>query len=273
MKPMMRKKNNLVIGLTTFNTEMLKISISALSKIREKFILIIHNDNPMTVVEKRLIRKLGYCGDLHIINSNETNGELIAKINIIEAAKKFNPEWLMFCNDDDLLIELEIPNVSKNNFAIIQNAVVLRHRISNLLRVMDCTTDFDIDGEDIELLRPNRGFIGTPIRANVLFGLGKILTGMIEDIKNLNEKLDFYPPINTMLWNFVNIYARHINSEAAPIYMDKINYIKNDIDTSRIKYGVLRRPARNVEEQYQRILSKYNSLLQNLLAANAALRG
>ena len=67
---MMRRKPNIIVGLTTFNNEMLRISVPALGKIRQKFTLIVHNDNPMTTVSRRQIRKLGYCGDLQIINAN-----------------------------------------------------------------------------------------------------------------------------------------------------------------------------------------------------------
>ena len=38
---MMRKKNNIVIGLTTMGNEMLQISVPALGKLRQKFMLVI----------------------------------------------------------------------------------------------------------------------------------------------------------------------------------------------------------------------------------------
>ncbi len=270
---MIRRKNNIVVGLTTFYNEKLRISIPALSKLPNKFTLIIYNDNPMTTISKRQIRRLGYCGDLLIINTNENLGELSAKLNIINAANEIKSDWIVFCNDDDLLIDLEIPSVSCDNFAIIQNAVILRHKVSNLLRVMENPSNFDIDGENVELARPNIGILGTPIRAKVLFGLSKIITDVIDKIKKIDEKLDYYPPISAILWNFVNIYTRNTNPNAAPIYMDKINYIKNSIDTSRIKYGKLAQPARNADEQYRRALEKYETILQSTFNSAAAPRG
>ena len=138
---MMRRKPNIIVGLTTFNNEMLRISVPALGKIRQKFTLIVHNDNPMTTVSRRQIRKLGYCGDLQIINANENVGELRARLAIIDAAQALNPDWIIFCNDDDIMTDIEIPNVSDDNFAIIQNAIILRHRVGDLLRAMECATD------------------------------------------------------------------------------------------------------------------------------------
>lgn len=270
---MMRKKNDIVIGLTTFNNEMLQISVPALGKLHQKFTLIIHNNNPMTNVGRRQIRKLGYTGDLIIINSNENIGELRARLQIIHTAKELKPDWFIFCDDDDLIIDIDIPNVSSDNFAVIQNAVALRHRLCDLLRVMNNPIDFNIDGENVILLRPNIGLSGTVIRAPILFGLEEILFPITDDIIKLDEKLDYYPPVGMMLWNFINIYARYINPNAVPIYMDKINYIKNDIDSSQIKYERLAKPARNAEEHYRRALTKYDALLQDALKIAAAPRG
>lgn len=270
---MMHKKNDIVIGLTTFNNEMLQISIPALGKLHQKFTLIIHNNNPMTTIYRRQIRKLGYSGDLIIINSDENIGELRARLAIVDYAKKLNPKWFVFCDDDDLILDVETPNVSDDNFAIIQNAVVLRHSLCALLQVMKNTSNFTIDGENVVLVRPNIGILGTLIRADILFGLFQIISTIIDDIAKLDEKLDYYPPIDMMLWHFINTYARHINSDAVPIYMDRINYIKNDIDSSQIKYEKLAKPARNAEDHYQRALAKYDALLQDALKIAAAPRG
>lgn len=270
---MMRRKNNTIVGLTTFDNENLKISIPALSKLRQKFTLIIYNDNPLSIVSRRQIRKLGYCGDLKIINSNESVGELCARIEIINSAREQKPDWFVFCDDDDLLIDIDIPQVSADNFAIIQNSVTLKHRLSNLLRVMTDTNDFEIDDENVKLIRPNLGLVGTPIRSTLLFGLVKIIPDIINDIQKINNEINYYPPVKAMLWGFINIYAKYINPNANPIYMDKISYIKNDIDTATTKYGCLSRPIRNAEDAYNKLIVKYNKLFKNVLSSDAALRG
>ena len=66
---MMHKKSNIVVGLTTFDNEMLRISVPAIGRMHQKVTLIIFNDNPTTTITRRQIRKIGYSGDLQIINS------------------------------------------------------------------------------------------------------------------------------------------------------------------------------------------------------------
>ena len=269
----MHKKSNIVVGITTFNNEMLRVSVPWIGKIRQKFTLVIYNDNPMATITRRQIRRLGYCGDLIIINSDENVGQFRARMAIVDTAREIHPKWIIFCDDDDILSDTDIPNVADDNFAIIQNSIILRHRVDNLLRVMDNPTDFDIDGENVELVRPHMGLAGTPVRASVLFGLAKILPDMYDTIARIDEKFEFYPPVDAMMWNFVNIYARHINPNAVPIYMDKINYIQNKIDTARMKYGRLAQPARSVDDHYHRAIAKYNAVLHDAIGVAAALRG
>ena len=269
---MMHRKNNIVVGLTTFNNEMLRISVPVLGKIRQKFMLVVYNDNPMTNVTRRQIRRMGYCGDLQVINTNENVGELRARMAIVDAVRTMNPDWIIFCDDDDLLTNIDIPNVSPDNFAIMQNAIVIKHRVGDLLHAIDNPNEIECDGENIELRRPNMAIAGTPVRANVLIGLGDILRKISDAISDIDDGLDFCPPVDEIMWNFVNIYARSINPDAVPIYMDQTSYIKNDIDTARIKYGRLARPTRNANDQYHRIIDKYNAVLHSALDV-AALRG
>ena len=156
-----------------------------------------------------------------------------------------------------------------DNFAIIQNSVVLRHRVGDLLCAMERPSEIDIDGENVELVRPHIGLAGVPIRARIFNEMARIMPDIYDAIQKIDDKIDFCPPVDAMMWNFTNTLARHINPNAVPIYMDKINYIQNKIDTPRIKYGRLARPARNVEEHYQRVLTKYDDALQSALTARA----
>lgn len=269
----MRKKNNIIVGLTTFDNEMLRVSVPMLGKIRQKFILIIYNDNPMTTITRRQIRRLGYCGDLRVINTNENMGLFRARMEIVNAAHDLDAGWIIFCDDDDLLMDIEIPNVSDDNFAIIQNALILHHRVGDLLRAMNNPSEIDVDGENVELARPYVAMAGTPVRADILFGVAHMDSGFYDAIKKLDDKLEFVPPVDAMMWRFVNAYAHHMNANCAPIYMDKIGYIKNKLDTVRMKYGRLTRPARNVDEHYRRVLDKYDAIFRDALSTAAALRG
>ena len=140
---MFGKKYNLVVGLTTFDVNMLCISVPALGKLDKKFLLIVHNDNPTVTITRHQIRKLGYRGDVRIINSAENVGTFMARMAIVSAALRDAPSatWVVFCDDDDILTDIDIPHVSSDNFAVVRNMAIVRHRVSDLLRVMHDTSD------------------------------------------------------------------------------------------------------------------------------------
>lgn len=271
---MLSKKPNLVVGLTTFNNEMLRISIPALGKINQKFFLIIYNDNPMTTVTKKQIRRLGYCGDIHIINGSENCGLLRARTNIINEIPKLKikSDWIIFNDDDDIITDLTIPNVAPENNAIVQNAVVIKHRLMDLLRVMENPNDYIIDGENVVLARPNVSFPGTLFRTKYLSAVFKLISCAYEEIKKIDDSLDYMPPIDAMMRLFFAIYSQRTGDNSTPIYMDKINYIKIDLDTNTKKYEKLNRPVRNIADHYQRTLSRYEAVINKAIDA-AALRG
>ena len=264
---MMHKKSDIVIGLTTFDNTMLRISVPAIGQIRQKFHLIIFNDNPTTTITRRQIRKLGYCGDLQVINSDENIGEFRARMEIVNAARNLQPNWFIFCDDDDILIDADIPNVSDDNFAVIQNAIVLRHRVSDLLRAMENPTDVCPDDENVILLRPHLGLAGTPVRASILFELLKIQEPATNAVLRIVSGLNFVPPIDAIMWNMVNMLAREKNPNAVPIYMNKVNYIKCDLDTPHMKYNRVRKPARNQDKYMRDIIDKCNQAFHDILAA------
>ncbi len=271
---MLGRKINLVVGLTTFHNEMLQISVPALGKLNQKFMLIVHNDNPVTTVTKKQIRDLGYNGDIFIINSSENVGTFRARIAITEAIGKLkiSPDWIIFNDDDDIITDLTIPDVSNDIFSVVQNSVVIHHRILDLLRAKTNPDNLEIDGDNITLSRPNLGFAGTLIRTNIVIKLFAFLKPLLESIKKLDDGLDFRAPVDAVMRVFLNMYAKFLNPDSAPIYMDKINYIKTDIDSCQIKYEKLNRPVRNISDHYRRALIKYENLMQTALNA-AALRG
>ena len=116
----MHKKSNIVVGITTFNNEMLRVSVPWIGKIRQKFTLVIYNDNPMATITRRQIRRLGYCGDLIIINSDENVGQFRARMAIVDTAREIHPKWIIFCDDDDILSDTDIPNVAKRQYSHFQ---------------------------------------------------------------------------------------------------------------------------------------------------------
>ena len=148
---MFDKRTRIIVGMTTLYNEYLGISIPGLARLGKKFTLIIYNDNPDTKVKKSYIRRLGYRGKLYIANGGHNIGQLRARLAIVDFVrkKKLNADWFIFVDDDDILANIVIPNVSKNNFAIIQNMAVVRTRLIDVLRVARNATNYTIDNENI----------------------------------------------------------------------------------------------------------------------------
>lgn len=271
---MFGKKQNLIIGLTTYYTENLAISISGLSHISDSFSLIIYNDNPNVRVTASEIRGYGYMGSLQIINGVNNIGLLRARLAILDAvrSRKHVPEWMVFVDDDDILLNGDIPSVSQNNFAVIQNMVVLRTRLRDVLRVMSNPNDYQVDNENVYLVRPHVGLAGTLIRTTSAFRLGEILRGISDDVYGIDDTLGYRAPTDLMMWSALNIISRHDNELACPVYMDTVNYLATDLDSASTKYGVLIAPSQDTEKQITQLLSKYDGLVRAALAS-AAPRG
>lgn len=264
---MLIKTPNIVVGLTTFHNEMLQISVPMLGRINQKFLLVIHNDNPDTTITTQHIRKLGFHGKVIILNSPENMGLMRSRMAIINAVQKLKkqPEWIVFNDDDDLLTNLDIPENTENLFAVIQNMLIIRHRLYDLLRAMACPDDCVPDGNNIILNKPHIGFAGTLIKCKFLYGLNDVLAEIMDKIQKLDNDLDYCPPTDAIMWEYLKIYAQFVNKYAAPVYMDKINYIATNIDTAQIKYGRAIYPTKNPNAQYSHAISRYVALIKNAL--------
>lgn len=260
---------NFALALTTFNLDLLRISLSAISKLKQNFTLIIFNDNPEKTLTNDFIHKSGYKGKAIIINSDENVGLLKARHTIISKLEKLKtkPEWTIFVDDDDLLINSDLPNVSDKNFAIIQNRLIIKHRLSDLFKAINTPYSIIDDGENVIIDKPHIGFAGTPIKTDILIGMGNVLNTILDEIQKINDALNYLAPIDIMMWSFVNIYAKHFNKSATPIYMDKVNYISVELDSASKKYGKLIKPSNNAEERYSRLLQKYDYIFRNALGA------
>jgi hypothetical protein len=145
---MFSKKEYLIVAISTFHNDLLRLSVPALKNIH----LVIHNVNPDTIITRQSIRRLGYCGPLHIINDGAA--DILSEI----ATLKIKSEWMVFVNEGDMLVNAEIPIVAHNNYAIIQNAILLKR-----------------GEEKNHVLRPNAEFYGT------LFRTGFILKNRMEN--------------------------------------------------------------------------------------------
>lgn len=268
---MLCHRKKILVGLTTFYTQYLKVSISGLSRLGNKFMLVIHNDNPETKIKKRDIRKLGYHGRLHIINTTYNKGLLKSRLAILEWIKtrRLKPDWITFVDDDDILLNLDIPRGCENNFAIIQNMAVIQSRLIDLLRIMANPTDYKIDNENIYLVRPHIGMAGTLVRGTIIMKYAEHINNILPAISDIDESLSYRPPVDMMMWSGLNIFARHNNECATPIYMDTVNYIATDIDNTTEKYGMKIQPTKNAAIQISHAIARYDAALRAELNAAA----
>ena len=269
---MFDKRTRIIVGMTTLYNEYLGISIPGLARLGKKFTLIIYNDNPDTKVKKSYIRRLGYRGKLYVVNGGHNIGQLRARLAIVDFVrkKKLNADWFIFVDDDDILANIVIPNVSKNNFAIIQNMAVVRTRLIDVLRVARNATNYTIDNENIYLVRPHVGLAGTLVRYSAILRMADVMNNALQSISDVDESLTFRPPVDMMMWSALNIIARHDNERATPIYMDTINYIATDVDTCPTKYGMNIQPAKNPTQQISRAIARYDAAIRAALHDNNA---
>lgn len=273
---MYRKKTRVIVGLTTFHNEYLDISVPGLARLGREFVLIIYNDNADTKVSDKHIRQLGYRGKLFVINGARNLGQFQARIKILEFAKNknLNADWFVFVDDDDILTRMDIPNVSSDKFAVIQNAVVMRTRLIDVMRVMRDAGNFSIDNENVYLSRPNIGMSGTLVRFGVALQFAKVMGAIQQPISDIEESLNFCMPTDLIMWSALNIIAQYNNDPVTPIYMDSVNYIKIDIDSSTTKYGKRRHPIKNAEQQIARVIDRTDAVVRDaLFAMNAAPAG
>lgn len=266
---MLRKKNLVVVGLATFNTEMLKISVSAMAGIKSKFVLIIHNDNPAVKLTKRDIRKLGYSGPVHIINSATNVGLRTARMRLADAAATHGhgAQWIIYVDDDDILLNVDIPPVGSEIFAIIQNSVSIRGPVSDLIKAAANPQNTVPDGENIILQRPHPGMRGTAVRISYMTAVAKLMDGETDALlREIDESLEFRPPVDTMMWNALNAFARKFQPQSKPIFMDAVNYIQNDIDTHCVKYGHPGICKKNHQVHMERALARYARVMDKAMA-------
>lgn len=257
---MFTNKSRVIVGLTTYYIENLMISLSGLARLAKRAVLVIYNDNPETPLSKRDVRRMGYEGEVYIINSEHNMGLLRARMEIIDFVKKhkISSDWFVFANDDDVLLNVDVPNIGQNHFAIIQNMAVVRSRLIDVLRIMHNPDNYTIDDENIYLVRPHIGMIGTLVRMEYIIKLADVLRNAAVAISDVDESLGFRPPVDAMMWSALNIVARSDNENVTPIYMDTVNYIAMDIDNVSMKYGMLIQPEKNPQAQIMAAVAKYD---------------
>ena len=231
---MARPNKSIVIGLTTFSHEFLRISVAGLARMSKNVILVIYNDNPCKQLKYRDIRKLGFRGHLHIINTEENIGTIRARVAILDYVRnnKITAPWFMFANDDDIVLNTDALNIENNIFAIMGNSVVIRSRVLDILRIMNNPDDYTIDGIDTQLYAPHIAMSGTFLCMKYILEFGEFLSDVMPGVLEITTNVPFVLPNDVIMWNMFVEYMRASHPDMSPIYMNQTNYLMTKLNNS-----------------------------------------
>ena len=268
---MFKHKTDIVIAITTFDLDALRVSLPPLRRLREHFTLVIHNDNPATELRRGMVRKLYPRGKIHIINNEKNSGELESRIRTIEFIrdKKIPCDWIMFADDDDVLIDCGMPSVDKNTFAIVQNATTLYESLIDVFKISHTWTN----GAPIGKTGPHFDINGTMVRANILFEFAEFLGKIYDKVDKLIQGTKYRVPISGLLWTGLNSFVRIRHPEMSPIYMNRTNYVAIKVGCAPTKYGRTVPNGATAHKAVADITKKFTKLVelaaaQNMVAEN-----
>ncbi len=233
---MISKKPKLVIIITTYDLDALRVSVPPLRRFKRDAILVIHNDNPQQKLSRRDVYSLGWHGKLHIINSENNLGELGSRIHAIEYVRdnKIPADWIVFVDDDDALIDVGVPNVGKDIFAVIQNTTVLSANHIDLFRINPSWSN----GTEYGKTGPRFEITGTLIRTSILFEFADVIRTMMSQICEVTCELKYRIPWAAIMWNMLETFVRTQHADMSPIYMNRTNYVAIKLGHMAVKYGL-----------------------------------
>ena len=259
---MFNKKSNIVVAITTSDFDALRISVPPLRALRRRFTLVIHNDNPNQKLTPHMVRKLGWRGRMHIINSEKNLGELESKLNLVEFIrdKKIPCDWIMIANDTDVVIDVEIPNVDNNTFAIVHNAVTIFESVADIFKISPKW----VNGAPIGKTGPHFDIVGTMIRADILFEFSEFIRQMLPDIYKMLSQTKSHVPASTLLWAGLNTFMHGRHPEMSPIYMNTTNYVAIKIGQMGPVNVVVTKAVSAITKKFAKIIEIGTS--QNMVA-------
>jgi len=232
---MFKAKPHIVIAITTIDFDALRVSLPPLQRLRDKFTLVIHNDNPAMKLRRGAVRKMYSRGKLHIINVEQNLGELESRIATIEYIrdKKIPCDWIIFADDDDVLIDIGVPNIDNNKFAIVQNATTVSENLTDIFKISRKWTV----GAPIGKTGPHFDITGTLIRAEILFEFAEFMRTILDQTGKLLSQTKYRVPASGILWAGLNAFVRARHPKMSPIYMNRTNYVSIKIGRATTKYG------------------------------------
>ncbi len=267
---MFNHKPHLIVAITTMDLDALRLSLPPLGRLRQKFTLVIHNDNPAMCLGRGTVRKMYPRGKLHIINTEQNVGELESRIKTIEYIRDKNIpcDWIIFVDDDDVLIDVGIPSVGENIFAIVQDATTLYESLTDIFKISNKWTL----GAPVGKTGPHFDITGTTIRAKILFEFAEFMRRIMPDTGKLLANTKYRVPVSTLLWAGLNAFVRNRHPDMSPIYMNRTNYVAIKMGRATTKYGHIIPTNATAHKAISETIKKFTDLIdaaaQNMVAEN-----
>lgn len=263
---MFTKKANLVIAITTYDTDALRISVPPVRRCARDATLIIHNDNPNVEIDRQVIRKLGWRGALHIINSKTNLGEFESRIATLEyiEREKIPCDWIVFVDDDDALIDATVPDVSESTFAIIQNATTISESVTDIFKI----TPKWVNGSEYGVTGAHFDITGTFVRYNVAVEFVHFMRSVLPEIAKIAHSFKYRVPAGAIMWTGLKAFMRAAHPEMSAIYMNRTNYVSIKLGSAPQKYGMRIVPATSAKTFNANVIKKYAEFFESVAMQN-----
>ena len=253
---MMRR--NIIVAITTFDADALRISLPPLNRFGRRITLVVHNDNPDFVLTTRMIHQIGWRGRTYIINADKNYGELESRIRIAEFIRdeKVLGDWIVFLDDDDVLLDAYAPDVPDDIFAVLYNATTVSDKITDLFKISPSWSN----GTKYGKTGPHFDILGTMVRTGTMLEYCDFLRQNLNAIYEFTDSVKYYPPFGAMMWAGLNAFMHVRHKDMSQIYTDKTNYVSIKLGRSTTKYG-----RRTVYGAVARgAIRKFADIIQNL---------
>lgn len=220
---MFRHKPHIVVAITTTDLDALRVSLPPLRRVARGAVVVIYNNNLGEKLTRRIVRALHPRGKIYIINPEKNLGELESHIDMVEFIrdKKIPCDWIMFVGATDILIDMNVPNVNRDTFAIVQNATTLSDSVTDVFKVSPAWTN----GAPIGKTGPHFEINGTLIRSSIIFEFMDFLRTILPDVNDLLTHARYRVPASPLIWAGINTFVRTRHPEMSPIYMNRTNLV------------------------------------------------
>ncbi len=263
---MFSKKQNLVIAITTYDIDALRISVPPMRRCARDATLVIYNDNPDAELSRAMVRKLGWRGALYIKNCERNLGEFESRIATLEyiGHEKIPCDWVLFVDDDDALIDAEIPRVSELTFAIIQNATTVSEKLTDIFKI----TPRWVDGTEYGKTGPHFDITGTLVRYNAAVEFAGFMRSVLPDMVKMAHGFRYRVPVGAIMWAGLNTFMRAHHPEMSAIYMNRTNYVSIKLGHAQKKYGMRTVPATSARVFNANVIKKFTEMFESAAVQN-----